>query len=59
MNPKNTVFDGKRLIGRKFSEPSVQDDIKHFSFTVKVSHQKLTGWLILIATADSHLRSMG
>jgi hypothetical protein len=36
MNPKNTVFDAKRLIGRKFSEAAVQDDIKHFSFTVKV-----------------------
>ncbi|KIY98351.1 heat shock 70kDa protein 1/8 [Monoraphidium neglectum] len=35
MNPKNTVFDAKRLIGRKFSEAAVQDDIKHFSFTVK------------------------
>ncbi|KIY98980.1 heat shock 70kDa protein 1/8 [Monoraphidium neglectum] len=35
MNPKNTVFDAKRLIGRHFSESVVQDDMKHFSFTVK------------------------
>jgi len=34
MNPKNTVFDAKRLIGRKFTDPSVQDDMKHFSFKV-------------------------
>merc|ERR1711988_1132575 len=34
MNPKNTVFDAKRLIGRKFTDPSVQDDMKHFSFMV-------------------------
>jgi len=35
MNPANTVFDAKRLIGRKFSEQSVQSDMSHFSFKVK------------------------
>lgn len=33
-NPKNTVYDAKRLIGRKFDEKCVQDDVKHFSYDV-------------------------
>ncbi|KAG0136082.1 heat shock protein 70 family [Tuber indicum] len=34
MNPHNTVFDAKRLIGRKFNEPEVQADMKHFPFKI-------------------------
>ena len=34
MNPKNTVFDAKRLIGRKFSDKKVQDDMKDWSYEV-------------------------
>lgn len=34
MNPKNTVFDAKRLIGRKFSDKQVQDDMKDWSYKV-------------------------
>lgn len=29
-NPTNTVFDAKRLIGRKIEEPELQRDIKHW-----------------------------
>jgi len=34
MNPTNTVFDAKRLIGRKMDDPSVANDAKHFPFKI-------------------------
>jgi heat shock protein 5 len=33
-NPKNTVFDAKRLIGRKFSDKTVQKDMKLWPFEI-------------------------
>jgi len=34
MNPENTIFDAKRLIGRKIDDTHIQNDMKHWSFKV-------------------------
>jgi heat shock protein 5 len=33
-NPENTVFDAKRLIGRKIGDPEVKRDQKHWPFKI-------------------------
>lgn len=37
VNPSNTIFDIKRLIGRKFHDKTVQADMKLFPFKVSQS----------------------
>ncbi|KAG8828432.1 ATPase with role in protein import into the ER [Serendipita sp. 401] len=33
-NPENTVFDAKRLIGRKVDDPEIKKDMKHWPFKI-------------------------
>ncbi|CAI0453831.1 unnamed protein product [Linum tenue] len=34
LNPRRTIFDVKRLIGKKFDDPEVQNDIKYLPYPV-------------------------
>ncbi|CAN1160286.1 Luminal-binding protein [Linum perenne] len=34
LNPSRTVFDVKRLIGKKFDDPEIQKDLKYLPYTV-------------------------
>ncbi|CAL8136318.1 unnamed protein product [Orchesella dallaii] len=33
-NAENTVFDAKRMIGRRFNDPQLQNDMNHWPFTI-------------------------
>lgn len=46
-NPTNTIYDAKRLMGRKFNDSQIQREIKTFPFTV-VENTKTGGCLIQV-----------
>ena len=46
-NPTNTIYDAKRLMGRKFNESVVQQEIKTFPFKV-IENTKTGGCLIQV-----------
>ena len=39
-NPKNTVYDAKRMIGRNFNDTAIQEEMKHFSYDVVNKNNK-------------------
>ena len=51
--PKSTVYEAKRFIGRKFSDPAVQSDIKHVSFEVKADAQDRPFFVIPISETET------
>lgn len=44
INPENTIYASKRLIGRKYDETDVQKDVKNLSYKV-ISHTNGDAWI--------------
>jgi L1 cell adhesion molecule like protein len=54
-NVLNTLFDVKRIIGRKFSDPIVQQEIKTYPY--KVEENKNTGGCVIHATVKGESKT--
>src|SRR5438045_3000797 len=41
LKPKETIYSVKRLMGKKFSDPTVQEDLKWLPYTVKAGRDDM------------------
>ena len=56
VNPENTLYATKRLIGRKFEDKEVQQDAKSVSYNI-VKHSNGDAWVEAHAIADWRFHS--
>lgn len=53
VNPENTLFATKRLIGRKFADPEVQRDIQQVPYKI-VQHSNGDAWVEAVGKKCKH-----
>ena len=56
-NAENTIKDSKRLIGRRFNEPIVQEDLKKWAFTIKENSNGLPQYVINVGDEEKKIFS--
>jgi molecular chaperone DnaK (HSP70) len=56
-NAENTIKDSKRLIGRRFNEPTVQEDLKKWAFTITENSNGLPQYVINVGDEEKKIFS--